>query len=118
MISGNVSNRHALVPVTFRLMDRPDLTIEFVVDTGFTDYLCLPPEAVAVLGLPYQYDEPANLADNSEVLLPVHEATILWNGQERTVGGSGDRPASAARDRAAGGPGTRGSVPRRRARDD
>ena len=94
MISGSVSDRHALVPVTFRFPDRPDLTIEFVVDTGFTDYLCLPPEAVAVLGLPYEYDQPANLADNSEVLLPVHGAVIVGNGQERTIGllATGRRP--------------------------
>jgi predicted aspartyl protease len=28
---------------------------------------------------------PVNLADNSEVILPVHEAVILWNGEEREV---------------------------------
>jgi clan AA aspartic protease len=94
MISGHVSDRHALVPVTFRFSDRPDLTIEFVIDTGFTDYLCLPTEAIAVLGLPFAYDQPANLADNSEVLLPVHGANIVWNGEERTIGilGTGRRP--------------------------
>jgi len=59
--------------------------IEFVVDTGFTDYLCLPPEAVSLLGLPFIYDIPVNLADNSEVLLAVHEAIILWNGEEREI---------------------------------
>jgi len=85
MISGIVSDGHATVNVIFRLSNRPDISIEFVIDTGFTDYLCLPPEAVEVLGLPFQYDLPANLADNSEVILPVHEAVILWNGEEREV---------------------------------
>jgi clan AA aspartic protease len=85
VISGIVADGHATIPVTFRLPNRPDFAIEFVIDTGFTDYLCLPPEAVAVLGLPFQYDLPANLADNSEVILPVHEATILWNQEEREV---------------------------------
>ncbi|WP_081599331.1 clan AA aspartic protease [Prochlorothrix hollandica] len=61
------------------------MIIEFVVDTGFTDYLCLPPEAVSLLGLPFIYDIPVNLADNSEVLLAVHEAIILWNGEEREI---------------------------------
>ncbi|WP_353258671.1 clan AA aspartic protease [Prochlorothrix hollandica] len=61
------------------------MIIEFVVDTGFTDYLCLPPEAVSLLGLPFIYDLPVNLADNSEVLLAVHEAIILWNGEEREI---------------------------------
>ena len=37
------------------------------------------------MGLPFRYDIPANLADNSEVLLPIHEAIVLWNGEEREV---------------------------------
>ncbi len=48
MISGIVKDGHATVVVKFRLSNRPDLPIEFVVDTGFTDQLCLPPEAVVV----------------------------------------------------------------------
>jgi len=37
---------------------------------------------------------PANLADNSEVMLPVHKAIILWNGEEREarVFATGRRP--------------------------
>ena len=85
MISGIVTNGHATVTVAFRLPNRSDLPIEFVIDTGFTDYLCLPPEAVALLGLPFKYAMPANLADNSEVILPVHEAIILWNAEKREV---------------------------------
>ncbi|HEY9691725.1 MAG TPA: clan AA aspartic protease [Oculatellaceae cyanobacterium] len=85
MISGIVSNRYATVTIVFRFPHRPDLSIEFVIDTGFTDYLCLPPEAVTLLGLPFKYAMPVNLADNSEVTLPVHEAIILWNGEEREV---------------------------------
>ena len=37
------------------------------------------------MGLPFMHDLPANLADNSEVLLPVHEAIVLWGGEEREV---------------------------------
>ena len=59
--------------------------IEFVIDTSFTDHLCLPPEAVNLLRLPFLYDIPVNLADNSEVSLAVHQATIFWDGQERDV---------------------------------
>lgn len=42
-MTGGVTGRHALLPVMFRLQGRPDLTIEFVVDTGFTYFLTLPP---------------------------------------------------------------------------
>ena len=61
MITGRVTDGRATVPVTFRMPDRPDFRIEFVIDTGFTGSLCLPPEAIAVLGLPFQYEVPANL---------------------------------------------------------
>jgi clan AA aspartic protease len=85
MIAGKVQGHHALVPVTFRLAGRPDVTIEFVVDTGFVGFLTLPPTAVTALGLPFLHDTPANLADDSEVQLPVHVATIIWQGTERRV---------------------------------
>jgi clan AA aspartic protease len=85
VISGIVTEGHAIVTVRFRIPDRSDIPIEFVVDTGFTDELCLPPEAVALLGPRFKYTIPVNLADNSRVTLPVHEAIILWNGEEREV---------------------------------
>ena len=62
MMVGTVSGRHALLPVTLRLQRRPDLTIEFVVDTGYTDYLTLPLAAVVAMGLQYLHDVPADLA--------------------------------------------------------
>jgi predicted aspartyl protease len=37
------------------------------------------------MGLPFSHDLPANLANNSNILLPVHEAIILWNGEEQEV---------------------------------
>jgi predicted aspartyl protease len=56
MMSGLVSDGYATVFIIFRLPNQPDFSIKFVIDTGFTDYLCLPPEAVAVLNLPFLYD--------------------------------------------------------------
>ena len=82
MISGIVTDRHATVALTFLLPNGSSLPIEFVIDTGFTGSLCLPPEAVSLMGLPFMYELPANLADSSEVLLPVHEAIVLWDGNE------------------------------------
>lgn len=85
MISGTVTDRHAIVSLTFRLVNGATFSIEFVIDTGFTDHLCLPTEAVNLLRLPFLYNMPANLADNSSVFLPVHQATIFWDGVERDV---------------------------------
>lgn len=85
MISGIVTDRHAIVSLTFLLVNGVTFPIEFVIDTGFTDHLCLPPEAVNLLRLPFLYNLPANLADNSSVYLPVHQATIFRDGVERDV---------------------------------
>lgn len=94
MISGIVNNGHPTVSITFRLPDRPNFSIQFVVDTGFTDELCLPTEVVDLLGLPFKWTTSANLANNTSILLPVYEAIILWNGEERIVQvvGTGRRP--------------------------
>jgi len=94
MMTGRVSALHILISVPFRRVDEPDVAIEFVVDTGFTGEFCLPPDAVAALGLPFRYDLRAHLADDSSVMLPVHDATILWHGVEfeTTVLATGKRP--------------------------
>jgi clan AA aspartic protease len=85
VISGIVIDRHAVVSLIFLLSNGSTFPIEFVIDTGFTDYLCLPPEAVTLMRLPFLYDLPVNLADNSEVSLAVHQATIFWDEAERDV---------------------------------
>jgi clan AA aspartic protease len=85
VISGIVMNRQATVVLTFLLSNGSRVPIEFVIDTGFTGELCLPLEAVLLMGLTFRHDTYANLADNTEVLLPLHEAIVLWGGVERDV---------------------------------
>jgi clan AA aspartic protease len=77
MITGRVLNRRALLPVVFRLPRQPDLSIDFVVDTGFTDFLTLPATAIDALNLRFLYLMPADLADGSTISLAVHAATIV-----------------------------------------
>jgi predicted aspartyl protease len=52
MIQGRVQDGRASLPITFRLFNQPDFQIEFVVDTGFNDYLTLPPQAINAMNLP------------------------------------------------------------------
>jgi clan AA aspartic protease len=85
MMTGKVLRLHALVPIVFHLPNRPELALEFVVDTGFTDQLTLPVEAIDAMGLPLLSLVPADLADGSTVEMRMHGATILWNGKEREV---------------------------------
>jgi clan AA aspartic protease len=85
MITGRVSALHALVAFTVRGPNGREGNAEFVLDTGFTGYVTLPPARCAALGLVYLRPQPANLADRSPVILDVYAAALLWNGTERDV---------------------------------
>ena len=85
MMTGKVLRLHALVPIIFRLPTQPDLAIEFVVDTGFTDQLTLPVDAIEAMGLSLLSRVPTDLADGSTVEMGMFEATILWDGKEQNV---------------------------------
>lgn len=94
MMRGTTRRRQGILPITFRLPGQPNLTLEFVVDTGFTEFLTLPVAAVNAMRLPYSHEHPAYLADGSTIKMDIHTATILWNGVERQVSvlATGRRP--------------------------
>lgn len=56
---------------------------DFVIDTGFSDWLTLPEEIVRSLGLPFREENDYYLADGSRVAIPVHTAEVNWMGQWR-----------------------------------
>jgi clan AA aspartic protease len=86
MMTGIVLDLHALLPVTFVLSDsQASITLDFVVDTGFTGYLTLPQEVINSLGLSYLESIDAKLADDSSIRLPIHEAIIIWHGETYPV---------------------------------
>ncbi len=85
MIYGRLVERKAIIPVIFRLPQQPDFSLDFVIDTGFNDYLTLPPQAVSAMNLPLYSTIPARLADGSEALLSVHLGTIVWDNVETVV---------------------------------
>lgn len=85
MKEGIVHGYQACVEVAFRFSDKPDITIEFVVDTGFEGALTLPSAAVQALGLPFYQDITSNLANDSSVRTEVYIATIIWDAVEVDV---------------------------------
>jgi clan AA aspartic protease len=86
MITGEITaDREAVVKLTVRGPSGTEAEVEAVLDTGFTEYLTLPATWIAALSLPYQYSMPLVLADGSPVLVPVYDAVVVWDGQERTV---------------------------------
>jgi clan AA aspartic protease len=85
MMQGRVRDGRASVPITFRLSNQPGFQIEFVVDTGFNDYLTLPPQAISEMNLPQYSNTTARLADGTETVLSIHYAMIVWDEIELIV---------------------------------
>jgi clan AA aspartic protease len=77
--------REAVIRLKVRGPAGPFDQIESVIDTGFTEYLTLPPSVIAALGLAFRSTTSMTLADGSAVQMNVHEAIVLWDGRERLV---------------------------------
>ena len=83
MIVGTVHNLRVLVVLPLFAANDDTHSVQFVVDTGFTGELTLPPAICAALALPFVRAQPAGLADGTPVQLDVYELRLLWDGQER-----------------------------------
>jgi clan AA aspartic protease len=77
--------REAALAVIVRGPHGQEEEVEAIVDTGFTGFLTLPSTLIATLALVFHSRTIATLADGTSVLLPIYEATVLWDGQERDV---------------------------------
>ena len=86
MIVGVVTAaREAVLPVQVQGPAGHRVTVDAVLDTGFTGFLTLPTAVVAALGLPFAGTSRATLSDGSAVGLDVFEATVLWDGRPRAI---------------------------------
>lgn len=86
MITGVVNANHeATIPLVVHAIHGQEEAIEAIIDTGFTGFLTLPPMLIKALGLPWLGRQRAKLGDGSERFFDVYAATILWDGQVRTV---------------------------------
>ena len=62
-----------------------EIQLEAVIDTGFTDYLTLPPALISSLQLPFRESAEFVLAGGSAVSFATYAATVLWDGQEKNI---------------------------------
>lgn len=84
MISGTVNADHeAIVPLELRGPTGATLSIDAVIDTGFSDYLTLPVAVIAQLSLPYRETARFTLADGTQASLDVFRADVHWDGHWR-----------------------------------
>lgn len=93
-MTGTFTGGRPVLPITLRLQGQPVLSIEYVVDTGFSEFLSLPERAVALMGLTYLHDGFSQLADGSKLRHAIYRATVIWDGVERVVSvlATGERP--------------------------
>ena len=75
------------VAITVANIQEPDrfLNLEFLVDTGFTGYLTLPPESIGQLGLPKLGEVQVVLANGVESRFETYAGSASWLGQSRRV---------------------------------
>jgi clan AA aspartic protease len=59
--------------------------IEAIIDTGFDGWLSLPSSIIARLGLVWRRRGRALLADGSESVFDIFEATVDWDGEARRI---------------------------------
>lgn len=86
MMFGVVNNScEAIVKVAVGLIGSPKITVDAVIDTGFTSFLSLPLSLITELGLPWHYRDIGTLGDGSEVVFEIYKASVIWDGKDRVV---------------------------------
>lgn len=59
--------------------------MDAVMDTGFNGFLTVPPVLAVSLGCPHIGRGGAVMANGQLELFDVHEVTVIWDGQSRSV---------------------------------
>jgi clan AA aspartic protease len=85
MITGVVTSGEGRVRLIVKGRRGRQHQIEAVIDTGYTEWLSLPSNLIAALGLRWQSLDRALLADGSECLFDVYVGRVIWDGKERRV---------------------------------
>ncbi len=86
MIHGAVNAAlEAVLPLTVQGADGRAQEVEAVIDTGFSGFLTLPSALVTAFGLEFDGVGWGVLADGTEASFDMYDATLLWDGQARSV---------------------------------
>lgn len=86
MIQGSVNpDREPVIRLRIRGKEGSLYEIDAAIDTGFNDYLLLPPSIVATLELTFAAPVRATLGDGQTVQLDYYRATVEWDGSTRDV---------------------------------
>lgn len=79
------SDCEAIIKVAVGHIGSSKITVDAVIDTGFTSFLSLPLSIITNLGLPWHYRDIGTLGDGSEVVFEIYKASVIWDGIEQIV---------------------------------
>ena len=86
MIHGQVNPRtEAVIPVIIRDAVAGPLTLDAVIDTGFSGYLTLPVATIVALQIPFLSSRVFSLGNNTQANFDIYMAVVFWDGQDRDV---------------------------------
>jgi clan AA aspartic protease len=86
MIVGNVNaKREAVVQLAVFGGNQQRQGIQAIIDTGYTGFLTLPSAIITTLGLTWYMQQEGMLGDGSLCMFNVYEASVVWDGQIRTI---------------------------------
>ena len=86
MMFGSVNNNcEAIIKVAVGCIGSPKITVDAVIDTGFTSFLSLPLSVILDLDLPWHYRDVGVLGDGSEVIFEIYQASVIWDGQNQII---------------------------------
>jgi clan AA aspartic protease len=85
MITGVVKSDEGRIRLELKGFRGRKQEVEAIIDTGYTEWITLPPDIINSLGLRWQSLDRGMLADGSECLFDVYVAKVVWDGKERRV---------------------------------
>ncbi len=85
MMQGVVNRScEAILPVVVK-NDTATQLVNAVIDTGFSGFLTLPSNIISTLGLSWKGRDVATLGDGTFCIFDVYIASVIWDGQYRTI---------------------------------
>jgi clan AA aspartic protease len=86
MVSGSVNAfKQAIVVLELRGPNGHTENVEVVIDTGFDDFFTVSPDLQTRLQMPFREIRSYELGDGNLVNFPIHQVTVVWDGQDRDV---------------------------------
>ncbi|MFM7712376.1 MAG: clan AA aspartic protease [Microcystis sp.] len=86
MMMGSVNlRREAIIQFVVLGENNQRQAIKAVIDTGYTGFLTLPSTIITTLGLKWYMQEEGILGNGSLCLFNVFEATVIWDGQIKSI---------------------------------